>query len=93
MSDNGVSILVGAYDEWVREEQPDPTAVRAPLWALQQAVHECRRRGGRLSSVPLLLEEASGGGAPCIREALGAPLRLSALLSELPPTALLSLAG
>jgi hypothetical protein len=88
---SSASILIGAYDEWVREEQPNPTAARVPLRALQQAIHECHRRGERLSSVPLLLQEASGGGDPC--EAFGAPLKLSAILPELPPTALLSRLG
>jgi hypothetical protein len=83
---SGLSCLVAAYDAWVQEENPEPAVARAPLRALQQAMHECHRRGGRLASVPLLLEESAGH----LHYNASGPLKLTALLPELPPTALLS---
>jgi hypothetical protein len=84
----GLSCLVAAYDAWVQEENPEPVAARAPLRALHQAMHECHRHGDRLASVPLLLE-ASAGRLDQHYNA-SEPLKLTALLPELPPTALLS---
>ena len=82
------AVLVSAYDDWVREEQPDAASARAPLRALQQAIHECHRKGGRLASVPLLLEEKNllqaGAASPVPPVA-----HLSSLLPDLPPSGLL----
>lgn len=75
-----VSFLLAAYDAWVREETPSPTAARSALHALQQALHESHRRGGRLASVPLLLAQGAG------RSETVAPLML---LPPLSPNALL----
>jgi len=82
---SAASVLMTAYDEWVREEQPEPAAARAPLRALQQALHECQRKGGRLASVPLLLQEKE---LVALKPA-AALVSLSSLLPELPAEDLL----
>lgn len=82
-----VKILVGAYDDWIQEEQPDPALARASLGALQQALYECQRRGGRLASIPLLLKESSGNTLP-----IGATnVKLSSLLPDFPPASILQI--
>lgn len=84
-----LQILLRAYDEWIQEEQPDSTLARSSLGALQQALYECHRKGGRLASIPLLLKESSGNNLPTCTTSI----KLSSLLPDFPPASLLQITG